>query len=152
VIALAKDSRHGTADQARTETQTLARLLGVESRIAIVTSLLPDHFAAADIVTNSGHLRPISSRAVAYLKPSAVLPSMYEAWEFRSGDVDLAACRRHGIRVAGTNERPPDVGVFEFLGPLVVKAALSAGHDLLDEHCLVISDNDFAPFLERALK
>ena len=41
----------------------------------------------ADVVTNSGHVRPIDAETVAWMKPTAVVPLMYEAWE-------LAARRR----------------------------------------------------------
>ena len=52
---------------------------------------------------------------------------MFEAWEFREADLDLAACRDRGIRVAAVNERHPDVGVFPFLGPLCVRLLADAG-------------------------
>ena len=42
----------------------------------------------ADIVTNSGHLRPLDEEAVGRMKPGAAIPLMYEAWELRPDDVD----------------------------------------------------------------
>ena len=64
---------------------------------------------AADIVTNSGHVRPIDARIAGWMRPDAVVPLMFEAWEIDMGrdDVDLAALRDRGIRYAGTNERHP---------------------------------------------
>ena len=65
--------------------------------------------AQADIITNSGHVRPIDAEMIGWMKPTAVIPLMYEAWEFRDADLDLAACQRRGIVVAGTNERHPAI-------------------------------------------
>jgi hypothetical protein len=152
VVALAKGTRHGSVSQVREETSRLADELDVGPRIAVVEALTDDQLGQADLVTNSGHLRPLDAAMVGRLKPTAVIPLMYEAWELRSTDVDLEACRRRGVQVAGTNERHPDVGVFDYLGLLVLKALLLAGHDLIGERALVISDNDFAPYVETTLQ
>ena len=151
VVAVATDSRHGTVAEASSQTSDLATELGVLHRIKLVDKLDHSTLAEADIITNSGHLRPLNSRMIAGMKQTAVIPLMYEAWEMRSSDVDIDACRQHGIRVAGTNERHMGVGVFDYLGLLVVKAALEEGFAIIDDRCLVVSDNDFGPFIERTL-
>ncbi|MBX6311396.1 MAG: hypothetical protein IRY99_00505 [Isosphaeraceae bacterium] len=152
VIAFTRESRYGTVRQVRQETSALAQELGISDRVAVVEVLTAADLGSVDLITNSGHLRPIDAAKIDHLKPTAVIPLMYEAWEFRATDVDLAACHRRGIRVAGTNERHPKVGVFAYLGPLVVKAILEANHELLGERCLLISDNDFAPYIRRTLE
>ena len=86
------------------------------------------------------------------MKPTAVIPLMYEAWEFRPGDIDLAACRRRGIAVAGTNERHPAVDVFSFLGVMAIKLLHDAGVEVYANNLLVLCDNDFGPFIERSLR
>ena len=152
VVAKAKDSRFGPVAQIRRETESLAAALGLNHRITIVEAVSDAQIAAADIVTNSGHLRPLDRRIIEKMKPGAVIPLMYEAWELRAADVDLEACRRRGTPVAGTNERFPAVGVFEYLGLVVVKAALGAGFSLLGDRCLVLSDNDFGAYVARAMR
>jgi hypothetical protein len=57
---------------------------------------------------------------ISWMKPTAVIPLMFEAWEFRPSDLELAAAQQRGILVAGTNERHPDVDVFSFLGIMAV--------------------------------
>jgi hypothetical protein len=151
VVALAKPTKHGSVDDARRNVMALAAELNVAGRIRIVESLTHAEIGAADIVTNCGHLRPLDAAFIEQMRPGSAIPLMYEAWELRSGDVDLDACRRRGICVAGTNERHPDVGVFDYLGPVVVKAAFEAGHELVHERCLLICDNDFGAYLERSL-
>src|SRR6266850_7410006 len=92
VFALARSSVHGSVEAVCADTRALADLLGVERAIEIITTKTAVVVGAADIVTNSGHVRPIDTETVAWMKPSAVVPLMYEAWEFRETDVDLGAC------------------------------------------------------------
>src|SRR5207247_1742912 len=87
----------------------------------------PAILSGIDLVTNSGQVRPVDKTMVSCLKPSCVVPLMYEAWEYRSADVDLDACRSRGIVVAGTNEKHPAVDVFSFLGLMAVRQLHDAG-------------------------
>src|SRR5262245_1421439 len=109
VYAVSRTTKYGTFDEISANTQRLAKLAGVESRLKIITQKTRELVKQADIITNSGHVRPIDAETVSWMKPGAVVPLMYEAWEFREADLDLSACQRHGIRVAGTNERHPAV-------------------------------------------
>ena len=130
----------------------IARKAGVDGRIQIIETASVQVWGQADIVTNSGHLRPIRSQDIAHMKPTAVLPLMYETWEFRSSDVDVDACRRHGILVAGTNEQHAEVGVFEFLGAMAIKMLLDSGIGVFGSRILLICDNAFASYLESGLR
>jgi hypothetical protein len=151
VYAITKDTRHGTVQQVQEQTEDLARIAGVGARIEMITQKQHEVVAQADIITNSGHVRPIDAEMVSWMKPSAVVPLMYEAWEFRPGDIDLAACRRHGIKVAGTNECHPAVDVFSFLGTMAVKLLLDAGITSYGTSILCLCDNPFGPFIEEGL-
>jgi hypothetical protein len=86
------------------------------------------------------------------MKPSSVVPLMYESWEYRSSDVDLEACRSRGIIVAGTNERHPDVDVFSFLGPMAVKQLHDAGIAVRGSRIVLLCDNPFGPFIANGLE
>jgi hypothetical protein len=152
VFAVARDSRFGTADELSAETISLAKLAGVDSRLSIVREKTRAIVSAADIVTNSGHVRPINREMVSWMKPTAVVSLMYEAWEFRASDVDLNACREHGIVVAGVNERNPAVDVFSYLGIMAVRLLLDAGVSVYGSRILVLCDNPFAPFIEKGLR
>jgi hypothetical protein len=77
---------------------------------------------------------------------------MYEAWEFRPGDVDLQACRDRGIRVGATNERHPDVDVFSYLALMAVKLLLDADVAVYRSSILVLCDNPWSGFLVRGLR
>jgi hypothetical protein len=152
VCALAATTRYATAVQLAEGTTELARLAGVAGQIELTTEKTAGVLGAADIVTNSGQVRPIDAAMVAQLKPSAVIPLMYEAWEFRSADVDLGACRSRGIPVAGTSETHPAVDVFSFLGPMAVKQLHDAGLPVYGSDLLLLCDNQFASFIADHLR
>jgi hypothetical protein len=152
VHALTRATRHGSVDDVRAETMALARLAGVEERIELATVKTAGIIAAADIVTNSGHVRPIDAATVASMRSGAVVALMYEAWELRPGDLDLDACARAGVPVAGTCERHTNIDVFSFLGPMAVKQLHDAGVAVHGSSILLVCDNPFAPFVERGLR
>jgi len=152
VLAITRDTSHGSVDEVIAQTRTVARLAGVEDRIEIVTGRSKAIVERADIVTNSGHVRPIDRELIGWMKPSAVVSLMYEAWEFRDADVDLAACRARGIRIAATDERHPDVDVFSFLGMMAIKVLLDAHVAVYRSSILLLCDNPFSGFIARALK
>jgi hypothetical protein len=147
VIALAAATSYASAAELAAGTAELARLAGVAGRIELAGGPAPDLVGAADIITNSGQVRPIDAAMVGWMKPSAVIPLMYESWEFRGCDVDLAACRARGIPVAGTSETHPAVDVFSFLGAMAVKELHDAGVAVQHSRIAVLCDNPFAPFL-----
>jgi hypothetical protein len=151
VYATASRARGDDGRVAWAETHALAARLDVAARLELVTVPSRDVTTRADIITNSGHVRPIDDRLVGWMKPTAVVPLMYEAWEFRSGDVDVAACARRGIAVAGTNERHPAVDVFPYLGVMAVKLLTDAGMAVHGLRVLLLSDNAFAEFIQRGL-
>jgi hypothetical protein len=152
VFGLTRSTPYGSAEEITARTLELARQAGVEGHLSVVTEKTASVVFQADIVTNSGHVRPIDAAMVREMKPSAVISLMYEAWEFRPGDVDLEACRRHGIAVAGTNERHPTVNVFAYLGIMAVKLLLDSGVAVFGSRILILCDNPFAPFLEHGLR
>lgn len=147
VIARTKDTRYGTVDDVRRITAQVASAAGAEHPIDIVTELTPDLVASADVVTNSGHLRPLDRAFVDLLKPTAVVPLMFEAWEIGLGraDVDLAALRDRGIPHAGTNEHHPFVGVFEHHRGMVARLMSDCGIATHEANCVVLCDNPFEP-------
>jgi len=77
---------------------------------------------------------------------------MFEAWEFRASDLDLDACRRRGVQVAGTNERHPAVDVFSFLGAMALKLLFDAGIAVYRSRIVLLCDNPFSSYIARALE
>jgi len=151
IYAVAKTGRYGTRAEAFRQTEVLADHAGVGAKIEFAAKATHQMLGEADLITNSGHVRPLNAAKIARMKPSAVIALMYEAWEFRSGDLDLEACRKKGIRVMAVNERHPAVDVFGFLGVMAMKQLLDAGISVYKSRILLLSDNDFAPEIMKAL-
>jgi hypothetical protein len=148
VHACARDTaNHGSAKAAISATRDLVRIAGVEARITFSVGVPPRNLADCDILTNSGRIRPITREMIEILPKEAVIALMFEAWEFRGSDIDLAACRDRGIRIAAVNERHADVAVFPFLGPLCVRLLADAAMAVAGKRVAVLCDNPFAPFL-----
>ena len=154
VTALVKATRYGTVAEGTATTRNLAERLQVSERHHRDGSAYPELFAAADVITNSGHVRPISGAFADAIRPTAVLSLMFESWEIQAGrfDVDLEALRRRGVRIAGTNERHPAVDVFSFLGPMAVAQLADAGVSAYGGCVAVLCDNPFSDFLRDGLK
>lgn len=143
VIAYTKDSRFGNIRDVFEQTHQLINAVDSALPIRIISTISTEEYGKADIITNSGHLRPITREYIMAMKPTAVIPLMYENWEFRKGDVDLDACREKGIKVAGTNEHHRLLDVFSFLGPLVVKALHNIFIPVIDSKIVIVSNNAF---------
>ena len=151
VFALARDSRYGSAAEVAGGVIALARSLDVADRIEVVTAKTREIVAGADIITNSGHLRPIDRAMVGWMKPTAVIPLMYEAWELREADIDVGACAARGIAVAATNERHAAVDVFSFLGRVTERLLAEGGLELRGRRIILLCDNVFRDFIAEQL-
>lgn len=164
VIAVTRASRYGTVEAVTAQTRALADLCGVN--VAVSAAPRPgdggprsaptveihadrslDLFAAADIVTNLGFVRPIDADVAAAMKPTAVVPLMCEGWEIRPGDVDLAACRARGIPVLSTNEDYPGLEVFAYSGWLALKMLFDAQIEVHKSRLAVVSSDKFGPVI-----
>ena len=80
-----------------------------------------------------------------------MIPLMYEAWEWRDADLELAFCKKNGIVVGATNERHPDVDVFNYLGDMALKMIFDAGLCPYKNSFILLCNNDFGPFIAKVL-
>ena len=143
VFAVTQDSRYGKAVDVRDFTLELAQKWGVGDRIEVLFDKSPSILSQVDIVTNLGFVRPIDKNMIAHLKPTAVLPLMWETWEFRETDLDLAECRRMGIMVLGTNEREVGLDFFTYVGYLAVKLAFELEIEIYRSKVVVVGSGPF---------
>ncbi|RKU34441.1 hypothetical protein C6496_20105 [Candidatus Poribacteria bacterium] len=143
VFAITRDSGYGTAVDIRDFTLELAKRWGVGDRIEVVSNKIPSMLSQVDIVTNLGFVRPIDKSMIAHLKPTAVLPLMWETWEFREADLDLAECRWVGIMVLGTNEREVGLDLFTYVGYLAVKLAFELEIEIYRSTVVVVGSGFF---------
>jgi hypothetical protein len=129
VLAETRDSSYASAQDAAARVMAIAEAEGVSDRLQIAVGRRREWLAAADIVTNSGFVRPIDRALIEVLKPTAVVPLMWETWEWREGELDLAACRDAGILVLGTDETSAQCDMRPFISLLALKLLLSLGFD-----------------------
>lgn len=129
VTAQVCDSRFGLAKDIIEHTRLLAEAYDVADKIECVDRRSHVRLAQADIVTNSGHVRPIDRDLVNTLKKTAVIPLMWETWEFRQQDFDLASCKERDILTLGTNEQSFRCDMRLFIALTALKLLLTQGYD-----------------------
>lgn len=152
VFAFTKNTRYGSVDEVRSQTLSLLNQSGKNNpELEVIDRLPEDVIACADVITNSGHLRPLDESKLRHISTHAVIPLMYEAWEWRDADLDLEFCKKHNIKVGATNERHPGVDVFNYLGDMAIKLILDAGFTFQNNKFVLVSNNDFGPFIAKKL-
>lgn len=150
VIALGKDTRYGTFESCCDQVNTIATELNVADKICFTNDRSSPVLKEADIVTNLGMLRPLDKMFLAQLKPTCVIPLMWETWEFRPEDLDLEECKRLGIPVIGTNEHHPDLQIFPYVGWLAVKLLFECGIEVFRSKIIVLGHGEFAELSQAA--
>jgi len=152
VYAFSKTTRYGTAEEVFAGTRELAGTFrDFPLDIHFIDKLSPDIIAQADIITNSGHLRPLNKEMLIHAKDNLVIPLMYEAWEWRDADMDIEYIRKRGFKVGATNERHPNVDVFNYLGDMALKQIFDAGICPYGNKFILLCNNDFGPFIAKVL-
>lgn len=153
VMAWTRDSVYGKADDIISDCRMKLDKIGYSGSIEFFSGALDkDHLKQADIITNSGFLRPLDEEKLQFAKDSAVIPLMYENWELRENDIDIKYCLSKNIKVAGTNENHDIINVFNHIGPLAIKMAFEAGYEILGNNIIVWSADDFGNVITKAFK
>jgi len=129
IYAQAKTTRYGSAHDIIQETHLRAQKYGVADRITLFEGRNLDFLAKADIVTNTGMIRPIDQELIDSLKPTAVIPLMWETWEHRDSDFDLPACKQKGILSLGTIEHKAPCDMLPYTGLVGLKLLFELGFD-----------------------
>jgi hypothetical protein len=127
VYAVTRDSRHAPADAVVEATLDAASRWGVANVVDVGVGRQAAWVADADVFTNSGFVRPIDAAMVHRMKPTAVVSLMWETWEFREEDLDLAACRQRGVLVLGTDEGRPPCDMRGYSALLAIKLLFELG-------------------------
>jgi hypothetical protein len=151
VFAFTRDTAYGSVQDIRKATLELAQKCGVENRVEVIDMITDEVLSQADVVTNSGHLRPLDTDKLSKLNSDAVISLMYEAWEFRPQDIDLTFLRSRGLRIGATNERHSDIDVFGYLGDMAVRLIQSSGSTPYRNRFVLLCNNDFGPFIAKTL-
>ena len=102
---------------------------GVKDRLKIFKNRDLNLLSQSDIITNSGHVRPIDRQLLDVLKKSAVLPLMWETWELRESDFDINLCKEKQILVLGTEEHEEPNDMTMYNGWIGLKILFELGFD-----------------------
>ena len=151
VYAFSKTTSYGTVEEIFEITQHYINKYNGVLDITFITELTPEIISQADIITNSGHLRPLDESKLQYAKDGLVIPLMYEAWEWRDTDMDINYIRKRGFKIGATNERHSKIDVFNYLGDMVIKQIFDAGLCLTNNNFLLVCNNDFGPFIANTI-
>lgn len=152
VFAFSKTTRYGKVEEIFLNTRALAdSFKEFALDIHLIDQLSPEIISQADIITNSGHLRPLNELILKYAKDEVVIPLMYEAWEWRDADMDIGYIRKRNIKVGATNERHPQIDVFNYLGDMVLKQIFDSGICPYKNKFILLCNNDFGPFIAKVL-
>ncbi len=151
VYAFARSTRYGTVEEVFANTRKLANQCRTKLDITLIDELTPEIIAQADVITNSGHLRPLNEQILRHAKDTAVIPLMYEAWEWRDADMDIEYVRKRGFKIGATNERHPEVDVFNYLGDMALKQIFDAGICPYKNRFVLICNNAFGPYIAKVV-
>jgi len=152
VIAFAKDTIYAKVSDVKDDLIKWAKEFAAVKNIQIINNKTKDFISSSDIVTNSGMLRHLDREFIFSMKQNAVIALMYEAWEIRSSDIDIAACKERGIRIAAINEDHPLVDVFNYVGILAIKMLLEAGIEIYKSKIGILGSDKFSQVITKFLK
>jgi hypothetical protein len=127
VYAIAKSSEFGSAEEIAQKTAQVAKEFGLAKNLEILTEKSMQALRESNIVTNTGNIRPIDQEMISAMAETAVVPLMWETWEFRNQEVDLEACKRKGIVVLGTDESREPINMFPYVGFMATKLLFELG-------------------------
>lgn len=151
VYAWCRDTRYGKASDIISECKQLMLYAGIHENAIEFNSeqVVVSHIQSADIITNSGFLRPLNKEKLQWAKGDAVIPVMYEKWELRPADIDVEYCKQKNIKIAGTWENFPGLNIFDYCEQLIIKLAFEAGIEIKNNRIVVWSDDHFGELAEK---
>jgi len=151
VYAITYDSPYGKAKDVEGFTYNFAEFCDVRDKIEVIFEK-KKIINQANIITNLGFVRPIDKNFVEMMNEKAVISCMYEAWEYRKGDIDIKACEHKNIPIMATNEDYLGLGVFDFCGPLCIKMLFELQIEVYKSKIVIVSRDKFGKVIEKYLK
>ena len=141
VVAVSKTTKYGTFEENKENIYNIAKKLNIDlTNLEIVEKLEDYHLKQADIITNSGLVRPITREMIKKLKRTCVIPLMWETWEFRDTDLDLKSCIENDILVLGTDESHPNLKMYPIGGILGISLLLKLGLEVYKSKVILFGD------------
>jgi hypothetical protein len=109
-----------------------------EVQVDLIAEKCDVDYQWADIITNTGSLRPFDRTTLKSLRATAVIPLMWETWEWRPEELDLQACQDSGILCLGTNESSKPLEFGGYLAATVLKLIFELELEVYKTNILLI--------------
>lgn len=138
VICKSKSTQFGSAEEIKKSILNIAEEMKCTEKIIVTDVLEESEFQCVDIITNSGHLRPITKDQIRWLKNTAVIPLMWEPWEFHNGYLDINACKENDILVMGTNESEPPCDMRNYGAAFGLKLLFETGLEVAGNRVVLL--------------
>ena len=129
----------------------ISQYLGLENKIRVYDNLSSELIQQADIVTNSGLVRPIDKKFINSMKKTAVISLMWEPWEFRESDIDIKTCWRNNISILGVNETNELMNCMDCAGDLILKILKINNLSIKNKNVIFVAENKSAFYIIEAL-
>jgi hypothetical protein len=149
VFAVGRDTLATSRKDAEEQTAYFAGLAHVGARVQLLSTRLQAPLAAVDVVTDLPGVRPIDESIARNVAETAAVTLMRGTAHWRSGDVDVATCRRHGVAVAGLDEEA--VGLHRYVPLAVLAALLDLGVEVAGRTVVVAGDGPSCAYVVQAL-
>ena len=141
VLAVGRDSKFGRFEENKLYIRQLLDLSGATGSIEFFEDELPDYkWSEANIITNSGFLRPFTKEKIDRMNSRVVVCLMWETWEIREGEIDIQACQQRDIPVIGTNENFEGADMFSYPGMLCLKLLFEIGLEVANNSFVLLGE------------
>jgi len=141
VICISKDTKYGKSFDIQKNFKQIASYFDITDKIHVFDKLDSKLISKADIVTNSGHVRPIDRKFIDAMKKTAVITLMWEPWEFRSNELDLSYCWIKGISILGVNEDNNILNVMQYTGKNILKIFSNHNISINNKKIILVGEN-----------
>ena len=151
VICITKNSKYGKTKEIIHNFDILSEYFDVQKKIHVYDKITKEIIGKANIVTNSGFLRPIDKQFINSMKKTAVISLMWEPWEFRKEDLDLVACTKHSIAILGVNEDNKILNIMKYTGDNILKILSENKISIKGKNVIIVVENSSYFYMVKAL-
>jgi hypothetical protein len=149
VYAVTRDTPGGARLDAERDTVALAGEALVRDRVHLVSSRLQAPLSGIDIVTSLPGVRPVDETILRSVTETAAVTLMCGVAEWQSRDVDVAACRRLRIAVAGLDEDA--LRLNRYIPAAAMWGLLAVGVEIVEATVVVAGDGPACAAAARGL-
>src|SRR3989304_3350389 len=151
IICVTRDSKYGKSKEIVKNFMNISQYFGFQNKIRVYDNLSSELIQQADIVTNSGLVRPIDKKFINSMKKSAVTSLMWEPWEFRESDIDIKTCWKNDISILGVNETNELMNCMDCAGDLILQILKINNLSIKNKNVIFVAENKSAFYIIKSL-